>query len=142
MISKETIEKTLSQTYIPPPKDIYIIQNGYITSHQSPLNNVKTLVIGMHPIGKQDIVLTATSHQENLIHESIHNMGVTNEFLTRVLTKLVMVRNNLPRLITKEVKYREVPVSKEEIDEYIKSHYLVNKSVGKQIDLVHLELMD
>ncbi|MEM4057863.1 MAG: hypothetical protein QXZ12_03925, partial [Thermoplasmata archaeon] len=101
-----------------------------------------TLVIGMHPIGKQDILLTATSRQENLIHESIHDMGITNELLTQILTKIVLLRNNFPRLITKQVKYQEVPVNKEEIDEYIRSRYLQNISNGKQIDLVHLELIE
>lgn len=142
MISKEQIETTLSKTFVPPPKDIYIIKNGYITAHSSPLSNVKTLVIGMHPIGKQDIVLTATSHQENLIHESIHDMGITNELLTHLLTRIVLLRNNFPRLITKQVQYREVPVSKEEIDDYIRSRYLQNVSTGKQVDLVHLELVE
>ncbi|MEM3791068.1 MAG: hypothetical protein QW260_08365 [Thermoproteota archaeon] len=142
MISKEEIENTLSNTLIPPPKHIYIIKNAYITAH-SPISDFgKTLVLGMHPIGKEEIILTATSHQENLIHESIHNLGISNEFITRLLTRVVMFRNNFPRLITKQVKYHEVPVNKEEIEDYIRSHYLQNLSSDKNIELVHLELIE
>jgi len=138
MIDKEQIERVLSNTWIPPPKHIYILENAYITPHTANFMT-KSIVVGMHPVSKDDIVLTVASDPENLIHESIHNMGVQNELLTRVLTRVVMFRNNFPRLFSKQVKYKEVKVNKDEVTDFIRSHYLRNVS-GGDVKLIHLEL--
>ncbi len=141
MITKEEIESTFRKINIPPPKDIYIVQNGYITTH-NPHKFVKTVVVGLHPVGEQDILLTAVSDKKNLIHESIHAMGVNNELLTRVLTNIVYLRSEMritPPLFSKQARYVEKPLNRDEVEEYLRSRYLNNVN-GKNVELVHLVL--
>jgi len=141
MMTKEEIEETFSRINIPPPKHIYIINNGYITS-RSVAPNLKTIVVGMHPIGEEDVVLTVASDKKNLIHESIHTMGINSEILTRLLTNIIYYRSQfrmMPPLFSHQAKYKEVPMNKEEVEDYLRSRYLTNIN-NKNVDLVHLVL--
>lgn len=141
MITKEEIEETFRKINIPPPKHIYIINNGYITTRPHS-RAFKTIVVGMHPVGEQDILLTVASDKKNLIHESIHAMGVNSEILTRILTNIVYLRSEIrlmPPLFSHNIRYVEKPMDKEEVEEYLRSRYLHNIN-GRDVDLVHLEL--
>jgi len=150
MLTKADIEQTLNRTLLPPPKDIYYFTNARITipSDRLPGNDIFNNIIsrldtiprpgilnvmerdrpeehqygvlGMHPYGDNMIVLTHDSPDKTILHESIHNVGVSNEVLTRLITKIVYARNkygilnNLGLHLHRQVKYDEVPVSEDE----------------------------
>jgi len=113
VLSKQDIEDTLSKTLLPAPSVIYYFTNAEISLKDRP----NTLVRGIQKSGADAIYLNAKSPKSTVLHETIHNVGITNEQTTRLLTRILYARQTfgiIPKLRRKNVQYTEVPVSEEE----------------------------
>ncbi len=113
MLTQSDIEDTLSRTLLPAPSVIYYFKNAEISLNNRP----NTIVRGVQKSGADAIYLNALSPKSTVIHETVHNTGVTNETLTRAITKVLYTRQTLgiiPKLRRRNIHYKEFPVSDEE----------------------------
>lgn len=147
VLTKDQIERTLSRApFIQPPKHIYNVNSGYITS---PIFFDKVAsdpfeVLGMTKKQSDKIVITNHSNENTLLHEALHYNGVKKEVTVRPLAWLADMRTKLSLgLLGKRVHYEEVPVSREEKIAFLKEHHLRTADFPvEKLQLQHLVLVD
>jgi len=136
-LSKEDIEDTLSYTLLPPPKVIYYFTNRKM---EYDLGDNETVGLrGIQKAGEDAIYINAGTPKSTIIHETIHNVGVRNETLTRLLTKAVVFRATygiIPKLRKRNIHYDQYKVPDEERDMIMKEMGL--EPTGPQYDDIHL----
>lgn len=95
MITKQTIEDVFAKYYvIDPPKNILVLDKPAVSMHG------QTLVMyrGLQPKWRGDvIILTPQGDDETLIHETLHAQYFTNEPLTNVAGKILVVKYRISK---------------------------------------------
>lgn len=95
MISKQTIEDVFAKYYvIDPPKNIIVLDKQAVSMQG------QTLVMyrGLQPKWRGDvIILTPQGDDETLIHETLHAQFFTNEPITNVGGKILVVKYRLSK---------------------------------------------
>lgn len=151
-----TVEDTLSRVpIIRPPKEVYIFDkvnperpgdmydlyydpgSGRISSdsffdlqvfHHNAMNDGRWIVRGMTPSDRSEAIYTTDSTNRTIVHEPLHSMGAKSEAVVRPLAAIATMRAKMNMgLIKRNVKYEEVPMSREEKLSYMKSRGITPK---------------
>lgn len=139
-LTPDNVSDIFSRTLIRPPREIVMPLNLRLVTGDGAYKG--RMVLGLHRTGDDRIFLPATSPQRTLLHEAVHNMGISGETPTRVLAEIANIRMNfgiLPRLFRRKISYSVEEVSPDEIAEYMKHYGITGDPSGVKMVRMILE---
>lgn len=139
MLTQQEVEDIFSRSMIPPPKDIYIMENALMGQGDGPYSGRG--ILGLHKMGVNEILLPSNAPKRTLFHETTHNVGFVGETIVRTIAAIATFRNNHGignRIMRRRVSYNAEYMQPGIAQELLASYGLDGDT--QNVKIIHLTL--